>query len=156
MRNRHKFTFIFCSILSDFFAIIGGIFLFFNFTEEASVQWNIFVVENSYLFAVVGWLVAALYFNLYRLDTIFSLTTFYRNSWRVFLSQCILWQIYLLVFQGASEYRMAIGANLLQFSYLLFYLLSHQKYSLKYLRNFDCNILFFLLNLLPISPNSYS
>lgn len=122
MRNRHKFTFIFCSVLSDFFAIIGGIYLFFNFTEEASVQWNIFVVENSYLFAIVGWLLAALYFNLYRLDTIFSLTTFYRNSWRVFLSQCILWQFYLLIFQGTAEYRQAIGANLLQFTYLLLYL----------------------------------
>ena len=122
MRNRHKFTFIFCSIISDFFAIIGGIFLFFSFTEEASVQWNIFVVENSYLYAIVGWLLAALYFNLYRLDTIFILTTFYHNSWSVFLSQCILWQVYLLVFQGANEYRMAVGANLLQFSYLLFYL----------------------------------
>jgi len=123
MRNRHKFTFIFCSILSDFFAIIVGTLLFFNWTNEIPVQWNSFVLDNSYLFAVVTWLLAALYFNVYRLETIFSLNSFYRNSWRVFLSHCMLWQSYILIFQGIQEYRLVISTSLLQFSFFLFYLL---------------------------------
>lgn len=124
MRNRYKFTFIFCSILLDFMAMIGGTLFFLHFAKDAIVSWEPFVINNIFLASIITWLLPALYFNLYRLNTIFSLETFYRNSWRVFLSQRILWQCYIFVFQGPEEYSLGISANLFQVSFLLFYFLS--------------------------------
>lgn len=123
MRNRHKFTFLFYCILLDFTAMIGGTVVFLQFAGDAAVAWNIFVINNILLASILTWLLPALYFNLYRLHTIFSLETFYRNSWRVFLSQRILWQCYILLFQGPEEYRLGISANIFQLSFLLCYFL---------------------------------
>lgn len=123
MRNRHKFTFIFCSILSDISAVVISISLFFYFAEETDVQWTSSFVNNSHLIAAAGWLLTTLYFNLYRLDTVFSLPIFYRNSWRVFLCQFIFWQSYIVFFEGLKRYQLTIGASMLQFTFLLFYLL---------------------------------
>ena len=123
MRNRHKFTFIFCSILSDISAVVISISLFFYFAKETDVQWTSSFVNNSHLIAAAGWLLTTLYFNLYRLDTVFSLPIFYRNSWRVFLCQFIFWQSYIVFFEGLRRYQLTIGASMLQFTFLLFYLL---------------------------------
>lgn len=123
MRNRHKFTFIFCSILSDISAVVISISLFFYFAEETDVQWTWSFVNNSHLIAAAGWLLTTLYFNLYRLNTVFSLPIFYRNSWRVFLCQFLFWESYIVFFEGLKRYQISIGAGLLQFTFLLFYLL---------------------------------
>ncbi|MES2545944.1 MAG: exopolysaccharide biosynthesis polyprenyl glycosylphosphotransferase [Bacteroidota bacterium] len=123
MRNRHKFTFIFCCILLDFIAMIGGTAVFLQFAKDARVEWNAFVINNMVYVSILTWLLPALYFNLYRLNTVFNLDSFYRSSWRVFLSQRILWQCYIFIFQGTGEYTLDISANLFQLSFLLCYFL---------------------------------
>ena len=124
MRNRHKFTFVFCCILADVLAMITGTMVFLKFAKEAPVDWNAFTLNNMMVASVVTWLLPTLYFNLYRLDTIFNLQAFYRNSWRSFLIQRLLWQCYIFAVQGNSQYSLAISANLLQLSFLLIYFLA--------------------------------
>ncbi|MFV5693012.1 exopolysaccharide biosynthesis polyprenyl glycosylphosphotransferase [Flavobacterium sp. LT1R49] len=123
MRNRHKFTFIFCCIVADFLAMIIGTLVFLSFSKDDAVDWNVFLLNNMILVAILTWLLPILYFRLYRLDTLFSLDAFYRNSWRALLVQRILWQCYIFIFQGTSQYTLGISANLFQLSFLLFYFL---------------------------------
>ena len=124
MRNRHKFTFVFCCILADVLAMITSTLVFLKFAKEAPVDWNAFTLNNMMVASIVTWLLPTLYFNLYRLDTIFNLQAFYRNSWRSFLIQRLLWQCYIFAVQGNSQYSLAISANLLQLSFLLIYFLA--------------------------------
>lgn len=123
MRNRHKFTFIFCSMFTDFFTIVVSVSVFLHFAQITDVQWSSSFVNNSHLIATAGWLLTTLYFNLYRLDTVFSLPSFYRNSWRVFLCQFLFWQGFIIFFEGLKSYQLSIGASMLQFTFLLLYLL---------------------------------
>lgn len=123
MRNRHKFTFIFCCILADILAIIGGTLVFLQFAKESPLAWNSYNLNNMMLVSVIIWLLTSLYFNLYRLDSIFSLDFFYGSSWRSFLMQFILWQSYLFILQGLSHYRPGISATLFQLSFLFLYFL---------------------------------
>lgn len=104
-------------------AMIGGTLFFLHFAKATTVNWQPFVINNMFLASIITWLLPALYFNLYRLNTILNLEVFYRNSWRVFLSQRILWQCYIFIFQGSGEYNLGISANLFQLSFLLVYFL---------------------------------
>lgn len=104
-------------------AMIGGTVFFLHFAKATTVNWQPFVINNMFLASIITWLLPALYFNLYRLNTILNLEVFYRNSWRVFLSQRILWQCYIFIFQGPGEYNLGISANLFQLSFLLVYFL---------------------------------
>jgi putative colanic acid biosynthesis UDP-glucose lipid carrier transferase len=124
MRNRHKFTFVFCCILADVLAMMAGTLVFLQFAKDAPVDWNIFTLDNLMFVTIISWLIATLYFNLYRLDTIFKLEAFYSNSWRSFVAQRILWQCYIFALQGNSQYSLGISANLFQLSFLLLYFLS--------------------------------
>lgn len=123
MRNRHKFTFVFCCILADVMAMIVGSMVFLQFAKEAPVTWNAFTLNNMMIASIITWLLPSLYFNLYRLDTIFNLQAFYRNSWRSFLAQRLLWQCYIFIAQGYSQYSLGISSNLFQLSFLLLYFL---------------------------------
>ena len=123
MRNRYKFTFLFCCVLMDVIAVLSGAVIFLLHANDASISWNSFVIENVFLASIITWLIPSLYFNLYRLESIINLETFYRSSWRVFISQRILWQCYILLFQGTNDYRLDISANIYQLSFLLGYFL---------------------------------
>lgn len=123
MRNRHKFTFIFCCIVLDLLAMLGGAFVFFNHAKDVPVDWNEFVLNNIFIVSIISWLLPSLYFRLYELDRIFNLDSFYRSSWRTFLVQRILWQCYIFIFQGTSQYSLGSSANLFQLTFLISYLL---------------------------------
>lgn len=123
MRNRHKFTFIFCCILWDLLIMLLGAFLFLSFAKDTAVDWNEFVLNNIFIVSVISWLLPSLYYRLYRMEHIFNLDSFYRNSWRTFLVQRILWQSYIFIFQGTSQYSLNLSANVFQLSILIFCLL---------------------------------
>lgn len=123
MRNRHKFAFIFCCIVLDLFAMLGGTFVFLQYAIETPIAWNEFVLNNLYMASIISWLLPSLYFRLYQLDSFFSLEAFYRNTWRAFLVHRILWQCYIFMFQGSPHYSLGTSANLLQLSFLVTYFL---------------------------------
>lgn len=123
MRNRHKFTFIFCCIVLDLLAMLGGAIVFLNFAKETPIDLNEFVLNNIFMVSIISWLLPTLYFRLYQLDSIFSLDTFYRNTWHSFIVQRILWQSYLFIFQGTAQYSIGTAANLFQLTFMVFYLL---------------------------------
>lgn len=110
-------------MFTDFFTIVVSVSLFLYLAKTTDVQWSSSFVNNSHLIASAGWLLTTLYFNLYRLDTVFSLPIFYRNSWRVFLCQFLFWQSFIVFFEGLKSYQISIGASMLQFTFLLLYLL---------------------------------
>lgn len=131
MRNRHKFAFVFFCIVTDVLAMIIGSLVFLHFAQDNSVNWNAFTLSNMMVASIVTWLLPTLYFNLYRLDTIFNLQSFYRNTWHSFVVQRILWQSYIFIVQGYSQYSLGNSANLLQLSFLLlFFLVSRILFTL--------------------------
>jgi len=105
-------------------ANIAGGLIFLRFAKDASVDWNSFTLNNIMVASIITWLLPSLYYNLYRLDSICNLQTFYRNSWRSFCVQRILWQCYIIIFQGGYQYSLVLSANLYQLSFLLLYFLS--------------------------------
>ena len=131
MRNRHKFAFVFCCIFADIMAMIIGTLVFLHFAKDCKVDLNAFTLNNMMVASIITWLLPALYFNLYRLDTIFNLQAFYRNTWRSFVVQRVLWQCYIFIVQGYSQYSMGNSSNLLQLSFLLlFFLVSRILFTL--------------------------
>lgn len=123
MRNRHKFAFVFCCILADVLAMIVGALISLHFANDGSVDWNAFTLNNMLAASIITWLLPSLYFNLYRLDTIFNLQAFYRNTWRSFVAQRLLWQCYIFIVQGYSQYSLGISANVFQLCFLLLFFL---------------------------------
>lgn len=85
MRNRHKFTFIMCCAIADMIAMVFGTIIFLNFAIEEKVGWNTLFVNKMIPITILSWLFSVTYFQLYRVDVLFSLDEFFRNSWRAFL-----------------------------------------------------------------------
>lgn len=123
MRNRHKFTFIMgCAIVDMIFMIIGTV-LFLNFATEENMGWNALFLNKMIPITILSWLFSVTYFQLYKIDVLFNLERFFRNSWRAFFTQRVLWHSYIFIFQDDVLYFFGSKANLFQLSFLLFYFL---------------------------------
>lgn len=123
MKNRHKYSFIFSCILADALAMIGASFIFLRYAQLSDVGWDIFFINNLTSAKLLCWILSALYFRLYPLDTDFNLNTFYRNSWRSFLAQAVLWQSYIYVINAIGNYKFGIESNIYSSCFLLMYCL---------------------------------
>jgi putative colanic acid biosynthesis UDP-glucose lipid carrier transferase len=123
MRNRHKFTFIALILLADLAAIIFGTLVFFRFASADSVDLNVLVLSKMIPIAILSWLFSVSYFRLYRVESLFSLEAFYRNSWRSFFAQRILWHSCIFIFQGSLLHSIVSSANLFQLTFLFCYFL---------------------------------
>lgn len=123
MRNRHKFTFMICCAILDMAAMIFGTLLFLKLANEEGIEWDALVVNKMVPITILSWLFALTYYQLYRVDVLFSLEDFYRNSWRAFLTERILWHSYIYFFNDDMIYFFGSKANLFQLSFLLFYFL---------------------------------
>lgn len=123
MRNRHKFTFIICCAILDMIAMILGTIVFLNFANEEKIGWNTLFLDKMIPITILSWLFSVTYFQLYRIDSLFSLEDFFRNSWRAFFTQRVLWHSYIFIFQDNVLYFFGSRANLFQLSFLLFYFL---------------------------------
>jgi putative colanic acid biosysnthesis UDP-glucose lipid carrier transferase len=123
MRNRHKFTFIIGCAIIDMIAIILGTLLFLKIASEEYVGWNTLFLDKMMPISILSWLFSVSYFKLYRVDVLFSLEDFFRNSWRAFLTQRVLWYIYIYIFQDNILYFFGSRANVFQLSFLLIYFL---------------------------------
>ena len=123
MRNRHKFTFlIFCAV-NDMIAMIIGTLLFLKFALLEDVTWNAMLINKMISITILSWLFSFTYFKLYRVAVLFSLEEFFRNSWRAFVTQRILWHSYIFIFNDDLLYFFGSKANLFQLSFLLAYFL---------------------------------
>ncbi|OXA88968.1 exopolysaccharide biosynthesis polyprenyl glycosylphosphotransferase [Flavobacterium hercynium] len=123
MRNRHKFTFIICCAIADMIAMILGTILFLKFASEERIGWNALFLDKMIPITILSWLFAVTYFQLYKVDVLFNLETFFRNSWRAFFTQRILWHSYIFIFQDDVLHFFKSRANLFQLSFLLLYFL---------------------------------
>ncbi|MGQ7947238.1 exopolysaccharide biosynthesis polyprenyl glycosylphosphotransferase [Flavobacterium sp. WC2509] len=123
MRNRHKFTFIICCAIVDMAAMLLGTLIFLQIANEEHVGWNTLFLNKMIPITILSWLFSVTYFKLYQVDVLFSLEYFYRNSWRAFLTQRVIWQGYIFIFQDDVLYFFGSKANLFQLSFLLFYFL---------------------------------
>lgn len=123
MRNRHKFTFIIGCAIVDMIAMVLGTMLFLKFAALEDVGWNILFLDKMIPITILSWLFSVTYFKLYRVDVLFSLEDFFRNSWRAFLTQRILWHSYNFIFQDDIIFFFGSKANLFQLSFLLCYFL---------------------------------
>ena len=123
MRNRHKFTFVISCAIADMSAMIISTLIFLKFATEESLGWDALFLNKMIPITVLSWLFSVSYFKLYKIDVLFSLEHFFRNSWRAFLTQRILWHVYIYIFQDDISYFFESKANLIQLSFLLFYFL---------------------------------
>ena len=123
MRNRHKFAFIVFCAFADMFAILSSTILFLYFSNGQSSSVSSLFLNEMIPITIFSWLFSVTYFQLYRVDVLFNLEYFFRNSWRSFFSQRIIWHIYILIFHHNSVYTFGSKANLFQLGYLLLYFL---------------------------------
>jgi putative colanic acid biosynthesis UDP-glucose lipid carrier transferase len=123
MRNRHKFTFIIICAIVDMIAMIISTVLFLNVASIENVGWNTLFLNKMIPITILSWLFSVTYFQLYRVDVLFSLEYFFSNSWRAFFTQRILWYSYIYIFQDNVLYFFGSKANLFQLSFLLCYFL---------------------------------
>jgi putative colanic acid biosynthesis UDP-glucose lipid carrier transferase len=104
-------------------AMILGTIVFLNFANEEKIGWNTLFLDKMIPITILSWLFSVTYFQLYRIDSLFSLDDFFRNSWRAFFTQRVLWHSYIFIFQDNVLYFFGSRANLFQLSFLLFYFL---------------------------------
>jgi putative colanic acid biosynthesis UDP-glucose lipid carrier transferase len=104
-------------------AMIYGTLLFLDFVTEKDVGWNTLFLNKMIPITILSWLFSVTYFQLYRINVLFNLDDFFRNSWRAFLTQRILWHSYIFIFQDDIVHFFGSKANLFQLSFLLFYFL---------------------------------
>ncbi|TRX15880.1 exopolysaccharide biosynthesis polyprenyl glycosylphosphotransferase [Flavobacterium franklandianum] len=123
MRNRHKYSFIFSCILADVLAIIVASFIFLRYAQLSNVAWDYFFLNNLTSARLFCWILPALYFRLYPLDTEFNLDAFYRYTWRVFLLQAFLWQSYIYLIHASKNYNFVFESNVYSSSFLMVYCL---------------------------------
>lgn len=123
MQNRHKFTFIICCAIADMIAMILGTIVFLKFAAVEDIGWNTLFLNKMIPITILSWLFSVSYCQLYRVDVLFSLESFFRNSWRTFFTQRILWYSYIYIFQDNVLYFFKSNANLFQLSFLLSYFL---------------------------------
>lgn len=122
MKNRFKYLLILCCTFLDISAIMYANNVFKKLVSDGYFIWKDLVLQNLTWVAVISWILSALIFRLHHYDYGFNLERFYRSSWRVFLSQWIIVQTYILVFQGIESYHFNIGSHLLKLSFLVSYL----------------------------------
>lgn len=123
MLNRHKFSFLFCCLLGDLLAIIGGAFIFLKYANTSGVVWNGFVLDKMYAVSVTTWLLSALFCRLYNIGNTFNLMFFFRRSWHTFILHWILVQSFIFTFQGSVQFQVGISSNVYQFTFWALYLL---------------------------------
>ena len=123
MKNRHKYSFIFSCILADVLAIIAASFIFLRYISLSDVSFGFFFLHNLTSAKLLCWIIPALYFRLYPLDTEFNLHNFYRNTWRAFLMHAILWQSYIYLILESNNYKFGFESNIFTGSFLLVYVL---------------------------------
>lgn len=104
-------------------AMVFGTMIFLNFATDEDVGWNTLFLSKLIPITVLSWLFSVTYFQLYRVDVLFSLQEFFRNSWRAFLAQRILWHGYIFIFHDDILYSIGSRACLFQLGFLLFYFL---------------------------------
>lgn len=103
--------------------MVVGTLIFLNLAIEEEIGWNYLFLNKMIPITILSWLLSATFFHLYRVDALFSLEYFFRNSWRAFLTQRILWHSYIFIFQGDLLSFFGSKANLFQLSFLLSYFL---------------------------------
>lgn len=123
MRNRHKFGFIIGCAIIDMVALVLGTVMFLKYATDGVVSWNALFANKMIPITILSWLFSVTYFRLYRVKVLFNLENFFRNTWRAFLTQRILWYSYLFFFYDDSLYFFRSEANLMHLSFLLFYFL---------------------------------
>jgi putative colanic acid biosynthesis UDP-glucose lipid carrier transferase len=104
-------------------AMVLSTMIFLKFAVEENVGWNTLYLNKMIPITILSWLFSVTYFQLYRVDVLFSLGEFFRNSWRAFLTQRILWHSYIFIFNDNILYFFESKANLFQLGFLLFYFL---------------------------------
>jgi putative colanic acid biosynthesis UDP-glucose lipid carrier transferase len=104
-------------------AMLLGTILFLNFAAAENVGWNSLFINKMIPITILSWLFSVSYFNLYRIDALFNLEEFFRNSGLAFFTQRILWHSYIFIFQDNILYYLGSKANLFQLSFLLSYFL---------------------------------
>ena len=122
MLNRHKFSLIFCCILSDFTAIIVSDIALLKFVRTAEVNWSPFLTNNIIFLSVLTWIFSTLYFKLYSIETTFNLVAFYRNTWRSFFLHSILRHSIIFLILGTSQFHLDINANIFQLTFWALYI----------------------------------
>ncbi|WP_165932724.1 exopolysaccharide biosynthesis polyprenyl glycosylphosphotransferase [Flavobacterium cellulosilyticum] len=109
------------SVIEDMTAMIIGTLIFLKFTNPEGISWDALLFNKLIPITILSWLFSVSYFRLYRIDVLFSLDDFYRNSWRAFLTQRVLWYSYVFIFPDNPLYSFFSKANLFQLSFLLSY-----------------------------------
>ena len=95
MRTGYRFYLTILLLVTDFALVFLSVYLFLSPSDRAEMylDWDSF--QNGLYISMQAWFIAALYHQLYRNFEKKGFTTLFRISWRVFMTQQILYIAYL-------------------------------------------------------------
>ena len=95
MRNRYRYFLTALLLVSDFALVFLSVYLFVTPMDRAEMygDWNSF--QNGLYVSMQTWFIACIYHRMYRNFSSHGFEGLYRISWRVFLTQQILFIAYL-------------------------------------------------------------
>jgi hypothetical protein len=95
MRTGYRFYLTILLLVTDFALVFLSVYLFLSPSDRAEmyVDWDSF--QNGLYISMQAWFIAALYHQLYRNFGKQGFTSLFRISWRVFMTQQIIYIAYL-------------------------------------------------------------
>jgi Undecaprenyl-phosphate glucose phosphotransferase len=112
MSNRYRFFLSFLLWITDFGLVFLSVYVFLTPSVRAEMWADWLSFENGLYVSMQTWFIAAMYHRMYRNFVIQGLPGLYRASWRVLLTQQILYITYLnlnpSVIKGAELIQQAV------------------------------------------------
>ncbi len=120
MRNRLR---LFISwvylVIIDLSLCFFSVYLFLDASVQADLWKSWYSFQNGLYVSMQAWLIASAYHRMYRNYTSHGFEGLYRSTWRVFITQQILFVGYLIINPSVLRHSEIIHQSLLSFSFLI-------------------------------------
>lgn len=95
MNHRYRFLLTFFLLVSDFGLVFLSVYLFLTPVDRVEMWNNWYSFQNGLYVTMQTWMLASIYHRMYTNMSLYGMEVMYRTSWRVLLTQQILYVAYL-------------------------------------------------------------
>lgn len=120
MRNRYRFLMSSYLVIIDMCLCFLSVYLFLEPSIRAELLGNWFLFQNGLYVSMQAWVIASIFHRIYRTFISFGFEGLYRSSWRVFITQQMLFVGYLFINPSVLRQQELIHNALFSFTFLIF------------------------------------
>ena len=106
-------------VVIDLSLCFFSVYLFLDVSVQADLWKSWYSFQNGLYASMLTWLIASAYHRMYRTFALNGFEGLYRSTWRVFITQQILFVGYLLINPSVLRHSEIIHQSLLSFSFLI-------------------------------------